>query len=104
MAVTQYWKHSTLIADEHGLATLQSPNPFGTHALTGAAWVGGDYAQAQVLNNNAGSYLQDGDVAPIIYQYTEYDPGTDTTFWTVAFRLTPGSAIRGHVGGFVEVP
>lgn len=101
MSVTQYWRHTSITADENGLATLQSPNPFGTHALSGTAWIGGATNVAQVLDDDPGAFL-DGHPAPIVFQYGDYDSGSDTTYWTVVFRLIPGSTVRAHLAGFVE--
>lgn len=102
MSVTQYWRHTSITGDEHGLFTLSSPNPFGTHALSGAAWIGGATNGAQVLDNDPGSFAADGVPAPIIHHWTEYDSLSDTTYWVAAFRLIPGGTVRAHLAGFVE--
>lgn len=100
MAIVEYWRHMNLSADENGLITVQSANPAGHPAFSGAVWIGGDTTDSYAEDNDKGDVQADGFPAPVIHQWAESD--AFNTVWTVALRVVPYSTVRVHIAGFVE--
>lgn len=90
MALGTYWKHFSATGNSAGRVEIGSANPFGTHAISGGGWIGGDSSNTSTNGQDAGETL-------IVAQFPVYDSNTDTTYWHVVFSVQPGSSVRTHV-------
>lgn len=92
-APTIVWRHYSAVADGFGVASVQSGNDVGTHAVQA-----GGFATAGSSSDSDESWTEShGEIVPAVGSYIAYNPDNDTTSIVVQFQATPGASVRCHV-------